>query len=108
MSIFATSKPVLTYFDLYGKGEAIRMALVHSKTPFEDNRVSGPAWAAFKASAKCASGQIPVLEVRSSLSLSFSLSLSLSLSRSLSLSNASFIDRLHRQISGGRALPEPV
>ena len=106
MSIFATSKPVLTYFDLYGKGEAIRMALVHSKTPFEDNRVSGPAWAAFKASAKCASGQIPVLEVRSSLSLSFSLSLSLS--RPLSLSNAPFIDRLHRQISGGRALPEPV
>ena len=104
MSIFATSKPVLTYFDLYGKGEAIRMALVHSKTPFEDNRVSGPAWAAFKASAKCASGQIPVLEVRSSLSLSFSLSLSRSLALSLSLTHHSLIVFIVKSQVGGRYL----
>jgi len=62
-SIFATTKPVLTYFDLYGRGEAIRMALVHSNTEFEDNRVSGDSWAAFKASGKCNNGQVPVLEV---------------------------------------------
>merc|ERR1712166_1218082 len=53
----------LTYFDLYGKAEAIRMLLTHSKTPFTDNRVTGDAWAAFKVSGKCANGQVPVLEV---------------------------------------------
>merc|ERR1711865_252438 len=53
----------LTYFDLYGKAEAIRMLLTHSKTPFTDNRVTGDAWAAFKTSGKCANGQVPVLEV---------------------------------------------
>ena len=63
MSIFDKSKPTLTYFDLYGRGEAIRMALVHSKTDFEDNRVSGESFAAFKASGKCLNGQLPVLEV---------------------------------------------
>jgi hypothetical protein len=62
-NIFAASKPTLTYFDLYGRGEAIRMALAHSKTEFEDSRVSGETWAAFKASGKCNNGQIPVLEV---------------------------------------------
>ena len=63
MSVFATSKPIFTYFDLYGRGEACRMALVHSKTEFEDNRVGGATWAAFKASGKCNNGQVPVLEV---------------------------------------------
>ena len=53
----------LTYFDLYGLGESIRMLLAHSKTPFKDNRVSGETWAAFKTSGKCANGQVPVLEV---------------------------------------------
>ena len=52
MSLLTQSKPVLTYFDLYGKAEAVRMALVHSKTDFEDNRVSGESWATFKASGK--------------------------------------------------------
>ena len=63
MSVFATSKPVFTYFDLYGRGEACRMALVHSKTAFEDNRVGGETWAAFKTSGKCNNGQVPVLEI---------------------------------------------
>jgi glutathione S-transferase len=39
------------------------MLLTHSKTPFTDNRVTGDSWAAFKASGKCANGQLPVLEV---------------------------------------------
>jgi len=63
MSVLTTSTPVLTYFDLYGRGEAIRLTLTHSNTEFEDNRVTGDAWAAFKASDKCRSGQVPVLEV---------------------------------------------
>lgn len=57
------SKPILTYFDLYGKGEACRMALAHGKIDFEDNRITGAAWAAFKVSEKCPNGQIPVLEI---------------------------------------------
>ena len=39
------------------------MLLHHSKTDFTDNRVTGESWQAFKASGKCANGQIPVLEV---------------------------------------------
>jgi len=54
---------ILTYFDLYGKAEACRMALSHGKIEFEDNRVTGASWAEFKASGKCANGQVPVLEV---------------------------------------------
>jgi glutathione S-transferase len=63
MSIFTTSKPTSTYFDLYGRGEAIRMCLVHSKTEFNDSRVSGQTWTDFKAPGKCNNGQLPVLEV---------------------------------------------
>ena len=56
MALFASSKPILTYFDLYGKGEAIRMALTHGKIDFEDSRVTGESWKAFKTSGKCANG----------------------------------------------------
>jgi len=56
-------KMILTYFDLYGRGEACRMALAHGKCNWEDNRVSGESWMEFKNSGKCANGQIPVLEV---------------------------------------------
>ena len=63
MALFASSKPILTYFDLYGRGEAIRMALTHGKIDFEDSRVTGESWKAFKTSGKCANGQVPVLEV---------------------------------------------
>lgn len=56
-------KPVLHYFDLYGKGEAIRMLLTHSQTDFYDNRVTGPSWQALKSSGKCPNGQVPILEI---------------------------------------------
>merc|ERR1712157_521065 len=57
------NKWILTYFDLYGRGEACRMALEHGKVNWEDNAVTGESWQAFKASGKCANGQVPVLEV---------------------------------------------
>jgi len=63
MSEAATTKWTLTYFDLYGRAEACRMALSHGKVDFVDNRVSGESWMAFKNSGKCANGQLPVLEV---------------------------------------------
>jgi glutathione S-transferase len=56
-------KMTLTYFDLYGRGEACRMALAHGKCDWEDNRVGGETWAAFKAKNLPADGQVPVLEV---------------------------------------------
>mmetsp|Transcript_62359 Transcript_62359/g.69739 ORF Transcript_62359/g.69739 Transcript_62359/m.69739 type:complete len:228 (-) Transcript_62359:164-847(-) len=52
----------LTYFDLMGRAEAARMVLTHGQVEFHDHRVSGESWAAFKASEKCPSGQLPVLE----------------------------------------------
>ena len=57
-----SGKMTLTYFDLYGKAEAIRMILTHGKVEFTDSRVSGESWATFKESGKCPAGQIPVLE----------------------------------------------
>merc|ERR1719162_2131658 len=59
----ALGKVTLTYFDLYGKGEACRMALAHGKCDWKDNRVGGESWMAFKNSGKCPNGQVPVLEV---------------------------------------------
>jgi len=54
----------LTYFDLYGRGEACRMALAHGKCDWEDNRVSGERWTEFKkAMPGHMQGQVPVLEV---------------------------------------------
>ena len=39
----------LTYFNLYGRGEAIRMALAHSKSDWTEQRVEFAEWPALKA-----------------------------------------------------------
>ena len=39
----------LYYFDVYGRGEAIRLLLNHSGTEYEDVRMKGEEWAAMKA-----------------------------------------------------------
>jgi len=52
----------LTYFDIRATpGEKTRLALVLSGTPFDDNRVKFPDWAALKPKTKY--GQMPILEV---------------------------------------------
>jgi len=51
----------LTYFDIRGRAEGIRYILKQAGVDFEDNRVSGDTWAAYKP--KTPFGQIPVLEV---------------------------------------------
>lgn len=54
----------LYYFDLYARGEPIRLLLNHANIEFEDVRVTGPTWQEFKADKeKCPYGQVPVLEV---------------------------------------------
>ncbi|CAI2379085.1 unnamed protein product [Moneuplotes crassus] len=53
----------LYYFDVYGKGESIRLLLTHSKAEWEDVRLGGPSWQEFKAEQdKCKYGQLPILE----------------------------------------------
>ena len=52
------------YFNGYGRGEAIRMALSHAKAPFENVFYGfGEDLAKLKASGNLEFGQVPVLEV---------------------------------------------
>lgn len=52
----------LTYFDTEGTAEPVRLALLLSKTPFEDVRVAfGPDWPVLKATLP--NGQLPVMTI---------------------------------------------
>jgi len=53
----------LYYFDLPGKGEAIRLALTYACIPFEDVRLTPETFAALKENGTLAFGQAPALEV---------------------------------------------
>lgn len=51
----------LTYFDIEGAGEPIRLALLLAGVEFEDCRIKFPEWGDLKASTPY--GQLPVMEV---------------------------------------------
>ena len=51
----------LHYFDVYGRGEAIRMVLNHKGVAFEDNRITFDQWPALKAGMP--GGVVPALEL---------------------------------------------
>ncbi len=51
----------LHYFDLAGRGEPIRMLLVHARVPFEDHRIAFAEWSKFKDTFE--GKQVPVLEI---------------------------------------------
>jgi glutathione S-transferase len=51
----------LTYFDIEGAAEPVRLALVLSGTPFEDERVAFPDWAVMKPTTPY--GQLPVMTI---------------------------------------------
>jgi prostaglandin-H2 D-isomerase / glutathione transferase len=51
----------LTYFDIEGVAECIRLALLLSNTEFEDIRVNRPQWVEMKP--KMPYGQLPVLQI---------------------------------------------
>eukprot|EP00404_Azadinium_spinosum_P004463 CAMPEP_0180462302 /NCGR_PEP_ID=MMETSP1036_2-20121128/24333_1 /TAXON_ID=632150 /ORGANISM="Azadinium spinosum, Strain 3D9" /LENGTH=222 /DNA_ID=CAMNT_0022469067 /DNA_START=68 /DNA_END=736 /DNA_ORIENTATION=+ len=51
----------LTYFPIEAAAEKVRLTLVMTDTPFEDNRIAGEAWEALKPSTPY--GQMPILEI---------------------------------------------
>ena len=51
----------LTYFDIEGVAEAVRLALVLSGTPFEDVRVQFSDWPAMKPTTP--NGQLPIMTI---------------------------------------------
>jgi glutathione S-transferase len=53
----------LHYFDGYGKGDMIRMALHTAKQEFEDVRYSQEQWAVEKATGHYEFGQVPAMEM---------------------------------------------
>lgn len=53
----------LYYFDLPGKGEAIRLALNYANIPFEDVRLDRDSFTKLKEDGTLAYGQVPALEV---------------------------------------------
>ena len=58
----------LYYFDLYARGEPIRMMLTLAKVPFEDCRLTGQSWMDLKPTLEY--GQMPVLELDDGTQLS--------------------------------------
>lgn len=53
----------LTYFDMRGRAEPIRHALVAGGIEFEDKRISGPDFMKMKEAGSFPFGSIPVLEI---------------------------------------------
>ena len=51
------------YFDLYARGEPIRMALHKAGVAYEDVRPTGESWMELKNSGKLEFGQMPALEL---------------------------------------------
>lgn len=61
VSTMSPSSIKLTYFDIEGAAEPIRLALVLSGTPFEDDRVAFSEWADLKPTTPY--GQLPLLTI---------------------------------------------
>ena len=63
-------KITLYYFDMYARAEKIRMALTVCGVAFEDKRLGGDEYKAFRASEKCEFGGLPILELEDGTCLS--------------------------------------
>ena len=57
----APSKLKYIYFDVYARGEPIRILLNHAKVTFEDERLSFEDFGPRKAAGEFEMGQLPVL-----------------------------------------------
>lgn len=51
----------LSYFNIEGSAEKVRLALVAQGIPFEDQRITFPEWAEVKSTAKF--GQVPLMYI---------------------------------------------
>jgi len=58
-----TSLYRLTYFNIQGRAEILRMILTYSNVEFEDVRLSYPVWKEVKNQPKFKFGQLPILEI---------------------------------------------
>ncbi|KNC78067.1 hypothetical protein SARC_09488 [Sphaeroforma arctica JP610] len=56
-----SNKLKLTYFDIKGRGEPIRIAFAYGDVPYEDKRVSYKDWPSIKSTTPL--GKVPFLEV---------------------------------------------
>ncbi|KAJ7389531.1 hypothetical protein OS493_030916 [Desmophyllum pertusum] len=54
---------VLTYFNVRGRAEPIRLLFHVAGVEFEDKRLTSEEWAVMKTSGKAPFGQLPLLEV---------------------------------------------
>lgn len=59
-SIIMSDKPILTYFNIPGRAELLRLILAYAGQPFTDRRVTNREFDALKAGFPF--GQVPVLE----------------------------------------------
>jgi len=57
-----SDKWILSYFPVYGRGEAIRLAFAFAKVPLEEVVVTGAQMPELKAAGKLPFGQLPILE----------------------------------------------
>ncbi len=53
----------LTYFNIQGRAEVIRMILRYSNVEFEDIRINYPTWKTMEKPHKFKFGQLPILEI---------------------------------------------
>jgi glutathione S-transferase len=63
----------LTYFDIFGRAEPMRMALAHAGADWDERRVTGAEWVALKPTIK--SGSMPILDLSDGSQLSESLAI---------------------------------
>jgi glutathione S-transferase len=51
----------ITYFNIHGKAEPIRMLLKHAKIPFIDHRITKEEFSKLKSEGVLPAGQVPVM-----------------------------------------------
>jgi glutathione S-transferase len=56
-------KPVLYYFDLFGRAESMRILFHVGKVDYEDKRIPIEKWGELKESGKFEYGQMPGLDI---------------------------------------------
>ena len=54
--------PTLYYFDLYGRGEPMRMLLSHAQVQFDDKRITQEEFITMREDGTLPSGQVPLWE----------------------------------------------